>query len=382
MPSLNLLQNSGECFSYQESSLHQARKELEDLLDGLKYFQTLKFAKQSMLYQGIKYNNTIEGINDDLSIIERVIRRRKNPMSATEARRITNVYHGYKYILEHKAIDKEHLQELYSILSNSLLSEEDKQSMGEYYRLNDVVIESDIHLYDKTYKGTKPSQIEEYMDLLFDFINSANPQDGIDVFIKSQIMHFYFVYIHPFYDVNGRTSRTLSMWYLLNNKSYPFVVFNRAISFRKKEYYKYIERCRDSGDLTLFLKYMLTQVERELEKEYLIMMLKKNSKATLSHEECQTIQYLLSMKGSIEEGNLTVKDLATIYNRFNKRQPVSEILAEKVEPLIEKGILTNMGFTKSLIAPSTPNFHLGLNKSLLDIDDSKVEHLSLKRYRK
>lgn len=161
-------------------------------------------------------------------------------------------------------------------------------------------------------------------------------------------MHFYFVYIHPFYDVNGRTSRTLSMWYLLNNKSYPFVVFNRAISFRKKEYYKYIEHTKESGDLTLFLKYMLTQVERELEKEYLIMMLKRNSGVTLSHEECQTIQYLLSMKGSIEEGNLTVKDLATIYNHFNKHQTVSEILAKRgikfSHPLVAKRNLEGINY--------------------------------------
>ena len=44
------------------------------------------------------------------------------------------------------------------------------------------------------------------------------------------------VYIHPYYDVNGRTARTLSLWYLLQKKTYPFVIFNRGISLSKGEY--------------------------------------------------------------------------------------------------------------------------------------------------
>ena len=49
-------------------------------------------------------------------------------------------------------------------------------------------------------------------------------------------MHFYFVYIHPYFDVNGRTSRTLAMWYLLNEEAYPYIIFNRAINNNASNY--------------------------------------------------------------------------------------------------------------------------------------------------
>ena len=79
-------------------------------------------------------------------------------------------------------------------------------------------------------------------------------------------MHFYFVYIHPYLDVNGRTSRTVAIWYLLNNGRYPFVTFSETIPFTRKEYLKRIEEGRLQGDITLFLRYMLQITKKELEK--------------------------------------------------------------------------------------------------------------------
>ena len=79
------------------------------------------------------------------------------------------------------------------------------------------------------------------MSRLYDYMQTEdNLSTGskTDIFLKSQIMHFYFVYIHPYYDINGRTARTTSMWYLLNKEAYPFIIFNRGISLNKKEYYR------------------------------------------------------------------------------------------------------------------------------------------------
>src|SRR5690606_40031597 len=57
------------------------------------------------------------------------------------------------------------------------------------------------------------------LDKLISFLSSDSYNGSMtDSYIKSQIVHFYFVYIHPYYDVNGRTSRTLSMWYLFEKE--------------------------------------------------------------------------------------------------------------------------------------------------------------------
>ncbi len=67
------------------------------------------------------------------------------------------------------------------------------------------------------------------------------------------------IYIHPYFDYNGRTSRMVSYWvYLLSgNNSFPPII-SEAINQTKNEYYKAIELSRDShNDLTYFLKYTL-----------------------------------------------------------------------------------------------------------------------------
>ena len=83
------------------------------------------------------------------------------------------------------------------------------------------------------------------MNELFDFINkySFNSSKTLE-FIKSQIIHFQFVNIHLYYDINGRTARTTAMWYLLNKQIYPYIIFNRAISLNKNEYYKLIKNTK------------------------------------------------------------------------------------------------------------------------------------------
>ena len=92
-----------------------------------------------MMSQEIKSNNTIESINDDLSVIDEVIKK-KTSISSKERKRIINLYHGYQYILTHKTIDKKHLKELYDILSDGILDVYDKVNMGLYYRNEQVYI--------------------------------------------------------------------------------------------------------------------------------------------------------------------------------------------------------------------------------------------------
>ena len=337
--------------------------------------RTLSFAKRAMMSQEIKANNTIEGINDDLSIIDEVIKN-KSSLSDREKKRIINLYHGYQYILTHKDINKETLRELYLLLSDEILGDYDKTSMGEYYRTKPVYILKGSSLNNDYYEGINPKQIDCYMNYFIDYINSDFLTDNeIDCFVKSQIMHFYFVHIHPYPDVNGRTSRTVAMWYLLNQKSYPYVIFNRAISFSKSMYEKNLIITRDTDNITLFLKYMLKNTLLELEKEYIIGNIKRNSDANLTKVDLQMIEYLLTTNS-----NLTAKDLATTYNSYNDHRRINIIIDEKIMPLVEKNIFVRKNDTKGFIDGVRHNFNIGINKDLLDIKKEKIKYLKIDRY--
>ena len=376
MTKFNLETNEGANIRIDSEYLKPYKEELLEFLDGLDYMRTLKFARSMMISQEIKSNNVIEGIKDDLSIIDKVITQRKDDLSQTERQRIINLYHGYQYILTHKKIDKDSLKELYRLLSENILDPRDKIRMGEYYRTAPVYIIKGNRLDIEPYMGMNENKIEYHMDQLFDFINNDILEETeIDKFVKSQIMHFYFVYIHPYFDVNGRTSRTVAMWYLLNNKNYPYIIFNRAIAFNKKNYEPNIIKGRNYGAITLFIKHMLTSVEQELEKEYLIHNIEENTKEYLSKENLQILEYILTINGK-----LTTNDLVTIYNKYNQKISTNQIYEEKIYPLIDKKIILNRGYTKNGNNKKNRNMFISLNKEIIDVDRTKIKHLDIDKY--
>ena len=373
---LNLETTKGTNIRINDEYLKPYKEELEEFLDGLDYMKSLKFARSMMISQEIKSNNVIEGIKDDLSIIDKVITQRKENLSKQERQRIINLYHGYQYILTHKIINKDTLKELYQQLSENLLKIEDKIRMGKYYRTAPVYIIKGFRLDTEPYMGIDENKIDDYMNQLFEFINdNVLEETEIDKFIKSQIMHFYFVYIHPYFDVNGRTSRTVAMWYLLNKKNYPYIIFNRAIAFNQKNYEPNIIKGRNFGDITLFIKYMLTSVEQELEKEYLIHNIEETTDEYLSKYDLQMLEYLLTMNG-----NITLKDLITTYNRYNEKDKTKTIIEEKIIPLIEKKILIEKHKTNNYITRDIQNAIIGLNPEIIQIDKSKIKHLNIDKY--
>lgn len=376
MTKFDLETNEGANIRIDSEYLKPYKEELLEFLDGLDYMRTLKFARSMMISQEIKSNNVIEGIKDDLSIIDKVITQRKDDLSQTERQRIINLYHGYQYILTHKKIDKDSLKELYQLLSENILDSRDKIRMGEYYRTAPVYIIKGNRLDIEPYMGMNENKIEYHMDQLFDFINNDILEETeIDKFVKSQIMHFYFVYIHPYFDVNGRSSRTVAMWYLLNNKNYPYIIFNRAIAFNKKNYEPNIIKGRAYGDITLFIKHMLTSVEQELEKEYLIHNIEENTKEYLSKENLQILEYILTINGK-----LTTNDLVTIYNKYNQKISTNQIYEEKIYPLIDKKIILNRGYTKNGNNKKNRNMFISLNKEIIDVDRTKIKHLDIDKY--
>ena len=314
-----------------DDKLIDIKQELEDFLKDEKEMNTLKFSEKVMYSQEVKTNNDIEGYFDDLSFIETVIKNNNNQNMEDKKTRILNLYKGYKYILQRKEINKDNLRELYSILSKGLLNDFDINHMGTYYRKDEVIISLTNILtnYEQQYivdirgkkiklyeNGVDYHHLDNLMDNLFTYLNdNSNLNNKTDYYIKSQIAHFYFVYLHPYFDINGRTSRTTSMWYLLNNEVYPYIIFNRAIENSKPIYYKQIERVRETHLLTEFIEYLMIYTKKELEKEYIIQNIKNSTNEKLESIDYATILTILSMNGL-----KTLKDFCLIYSNKNGKK--------------------------------------------------------------
>ena len=370
---LPLKTTTGRLFTINGSQLQPLKDELELFLQDEKQLNSKLFSKRVMFTHELKANNTVEGINDSVSLIENVIKRASSISDVERRNRIINLYKGYKYILEGKEINEETVRKLYGILSKDLLSIEDSSRMGEFYRTAPVYILNNGRLDDTMDHGIEADELSEYMKVFFDYVNNGEVlNDQTDYFIKSQILHFYFVYIHPYFDMNGRTSRTIAMWYLLNNGIYPYIIFNRGIPF-DVSYDAIIRECKDRYDLTKFLKYMLITVKKELEKEYVMQRMSVLANRKWETMDYQTMEYFLSMNGE-----RTILDFANMYRHFNEKKKVDDIIDGMLMPLIEDGTLSVVRETKKTMNNGEPNLVLSLNKKRLDdIDPSKVSRIIL-----
>ena len=353
--------------------LKEIEEELELFLLEEDFMNTRDFSKKVMFNQEIKANNTVEGYNDSVSFIKKVIENASEEQNIEKRNRIINLYNGYQYILKGQDITEENVLKLYKILSKDLLEEYDLSHMGEKYRKAPVYILKSGRLDDSMDEGIPYEKIDEYMDSYFEFIDTFKVDDSqTEEFIKSQIMHFYFVYIHPFFDINGRSSRTIAMWYLLNKEVYPYIIFNRGINF-DSNYDRVIGTSKTRLDITEFLKYMLISVKKELEKEYIIHNLDSQSDRQWHTIDYQALNYFLALNGE-----KTVLDYATTYNRLNTKKNIKTIFENMLLPMIEDETLKITRATKKNMFDDVPNLVLELNKDKVnEINLEKVKRLKL-----
>ena len=368
---LDLTTEKGNRFYFRTESLMPVYAELEEFLEFITTMNDLHFAKKMLFSHELKANNQVEGYSDDLELIEDIIKKKTDNIKDEEKRaRILNLYRGYQFILRNRVMDDKHLKRLYNILSDGLLDSYDITHMGQNYREAPVYILDNGRLTGILDEGVNYQIIDKLIAKYFEFVNNytlGNTQT--DEYIKSQIMHFYFVYIHPYFDCNGRTSRTMALWYLLKKKDYPYIIFNRGINFAGSKYDKIIKEAKETYDITYFLKLMLETVKIELEKEKVMQEYANATNYKFSGIDYQTILYILSMNNELSLANFSL-----VYNRFNDKRKVLDIYKEMVEPLIDNNILQVTRYTKKNLG-SINNMEFVLNKDIIP----STEEMHLKR---
>ena len=368
---LDLTTEKGNRFYFRTESLMPVYAELEEFLEFITTMNDLHFAKKMLFSHELKANNQVEGYSDDLELIEDIIKKKTDNIKDEEKRaRILNLYRGYQFILRNRVMDEKHLKRLYNILSDGLLDSYDITHMGQNYREAPVYILDGGKLTGILDEGVNYQIIDNLIAKYFEFINNVSLGNSkTDEYIKSQIMHFYFVYIHPYFDCNGRTSRTMALWYLLKNKDYPYIIFNRGINFAGSKYDKIIKEAKETYDITYFLKLMLETVKIELEKEKVMQEYANATHYKFSGIDYQTILYILSMNNELSLANFSL-----VYNRFNDKRKVLDIYKEMIEPLIDNNILQVTRYTKKNLG-SVNNMEFVLNKDIIPSE----EEMHLKR---
>ena len=106
--------------------------------------------------------------------------------------------------------------------------------------------------------------VPQLMDNLFEWMEKA--ENTVHPLILSSVFHYEFVFIHPFADGNGRMARLwhtaiLSRW----KPIFEYIPIESQIEKFQDEYYNAIAKCHVDGASTIFIEFMLSQIDKILD---------------------------------------------------------------------------------------------------------------------
>lgn len=142
-------------------------------------------------------------------------------------------------------------EQLIRNLQQLVVQETEKEWAGKY-RNSDVIIAGAEH------KPPEAIDVPYEMEKLIKWWREN--QRKLYIIELAALIHHKLVYIHPFFDGNGRTAR-LVMNLVLLQAGYPLVII---LKNDRKKYYRVLARA-DKGNLIPFVRFIAQAVERSLD---------------------------------------------------------------------------------------------------------------------
>lgn len=167
---------------------------------------------------------------------------------------IVRLYYSLYYEEFQPINDVKEIRDVYDTLVSEEI-EEDNKLDGELFRIEGVEVHGNKGV---VHRGNHSE--ESIITDLTKFIAFINSKD-IPFLIKIMLSHYFFEYIHPFYDGNGRTGRYITCRYLAQ-KLDPLtaISFSHMISDTKNKYYEAFTITSNKynrGEGTMFVYQML-----------------------------------------------------------------------------------------------------------------------------
>ena len=243
-----------------------------------------------------------EGVNSTRAQARAFIALNKKPDNKDQQMLVNN-YNGMKWIKENATfpITHELIQKIHHMATENTLESDDKNFCGRYR--NDKV-------YIGSHEGIPHNKIENALQEIMEL--TTNHSRFIHDLIKGILLHYFIAYIHPFFDGNGRTARTLFYFMAIKNNLKFLELL--SISAGLKDHGKRYERSFDlvmnhDLDMTFFIDYCLDSLLKalnEVEKKvhYLIHLSKIMQNEGFNSKQISLIQKMALNKHksiSIEE---------------------------------------------------------------------------------
>ena len=208
--------------------------------------------------------NKIEGIESSKSQIYSSLK--ENGKSNKKENKLDGIIKKYQDIMENNFEDTQHINNLSSFrkIYDEMFKDFEKSGGykldGKYFRKDSVqIVNSTKKIIHIGINGEEA--IEKNIENLIQFMNRKD----IPFLVKASISHFFFEYIHPFYDGNGRFGRYLLSLYLARKLDIltAFSIFY-SISKNLDDYYKSfveVEDVNNYGEITFFVENILETIK-------------------------------------------------------------------------------------------------------------------------
>ena len=300
----------------------------------------LNYCVREIMVNEIIKSNGIEGVHTTKKDVY-------DSMNSNKKYRFSGIIKKYKQITENK-IEKinsaEEIRKIYDeVFSEEIMINPENQLDGKLFRKGLVYVTDssmkNVHLGD-----SNEDLILKHIQNLIIFMNKKD----INFLLKACITYYYFEYIHPFYDGNGRFGRLIFSMYLAKKLDvFTGLSLSYAIFSEKEKYSKLFLNTSNSknfGEITFFLIGMLELIKKG--QESIIKMLEdKIEKLNFSRNYLNNlnlsdlekdIMFVYIQNHIFSNSDLEDKELCKI---INMSRPT---LKNNIEQLIKKEYLTKI----------------------------------------
>ena len=209
----------------------------------------------------LRRNNRIKSIHSSLKIeanslslgqVRDVINGKTVLGEQKEIIEVKNAFTAYEYLSKINPYNIEDLKKIHGVMTNNILRES-----GEFRSGEEGVFNGDECIFMAPPAKFVPLLVSELFDWMKKNHNQVHP------LIMSCIFHYEFVFIHPFSDGNGRMARLwqtaiLSKWKTI----FEYIPIESQIEKFQDEYYDVIAKCHINGESTIFIEFMLSQLDK------------------------------------------------------------------------------------------------------------------------
>lgn len=276
------------------------------------------------------YSSMIEGAFTTREAAMGFIRQHKQPINKSE-QMVKNNYDALTYVLEHldEPITENSIIEIAKIVTHNAT---EKQIAG--YRTERVIVGNTESV---VYTPPEVDCIAAMMHELMQFITDSE----LHPILKACIAHFFFVYVHPFADGNGRTARALSYMMLLQ-AGYDFFRYfsiSDIVAKERGKYYRAMLNVEENGsDMTYFIDCysdMLSRTVSDIENHLTHHVLSEQRVKALAEQGTLNDRQLKGTKWLLEGDKNTV----TVDVWKKKYKVVTETARRDLLTLCEHGLL-------------------------------------------